>query len=78
MTAIASLAFQNGLGRALDKKRGKVQRAKKDEMAFVSGFTTDADSHADSLRRRGKQNGAKKAMERQAKDVSSLAPEPIS
>ena len=77
LTAVAIVAFQNGLGKALDKRSGKVRKVKREETAFASGFTTDADSDAEGLRRRVKGNGGKE-MEARAEEVSSLAPEPIS
>lgn len=79
LTFIAIVAFQNGLGKALDKKRGRKREPKQDEKPFASGFTTDGDSEAEGLRNRSKSNGAaKKHLEKQAEDVTALAPEPIS
>ncbi|GAC96833.1 endoplasmic reticulum protein [Pseudozyma hubeiensis SY62] len=77
LTFVAIVAFQNGLGKTLDRKRGKVATKKRDEVAFASGFTTDADSDAEGVRRRV--NGTRKEkLHEQAKEVSALAPEPIS
>ncbi|GAK64886.1 endoplasmic reticulum protein [Moesziomyces antarcticus] len=68
VTAVAILAFQNGLGKALDKRSGR-RRARKEEGAarMASGFTTDADSDREELRRRKK---------KEVEDVSALAPVP--
>lgn len=85
VTFIAILAFQNGLGKALDRKSGKSRLSKdrkieNDKPApFASGFTTDADSDAEALRNRT--NGTKRSKERfheDAKDVASIKPDPIS
>lgn len=81
LTFVTILAFQNGLGRALDKKSGRAKLSKRAETdkpkAFASGFTTDADSEAEGMRNRTR-NGAKKLLNEQAEDVTALAPEPIS
>lgn len=89
VTFVAIVAFQNGLGKALDRKSGKVRldRKKVDGQPppFASGFTTDADSDAEGLRNRSRANGSgggkqqqRQQLHKQAEDVSALAPEPIS
>ncbi|CBQ70814.1 conserved hypothetical protein [Sporisorium reilianum SRZ2] len=76
VTFVAILAFQNGLGRALDKRSGKAKkRVENGGGAFATGFTTDADSDAEGVRRRA---ARKQKLDEQAEDVTALAPEPIS
>lgn len=86
LTLVTIVAFQNGLGKALDRKRGKVRldRKKTDgEPPFASGFTTDADSDADgftnrSTLKRGNSSTNQQRLNDQAQHVSALAPEPLS
>lgn len=87
LTAVAIVAFQNGLGKTLDKRSGRVSgRSKKVDgpaegrpAPFASGFTTDADSDAEGLRNRSAANGASKKGKREGEEsVTALAPEPIS
>ncbi|SPO22271.1 related to ALE1 - broad-specificity lysophospholipid acyltransferase [Ustilago trichophora] len=90
LTFIAIMAFQNGLGKTLDKKSGKSRLGKKtidNEGAtppFASGFTTDADSDAEGLKKRSnrKVNGNNgdgwKRVNDEAEEITALAPEPIS
>lgn len=83
LTFVAIVAFQNGLGKTLDKRSGKVRSKKRDgegekpAAAFASGFTTDADSDAEGLRNRTR-NGEKRQLNQEAEQVTALAPEPIS
>ncbi|CDR88121.1 related to ALE1-broad-specificity lysophospholipid acyltransferase [Sporisorium scitamineum] len=75
VTFVAIMAFQNGLGKALDKRSGKAKKREANgTKPFASGFTTDADSDAEGVRRRAR----KQKVEEQAEDVSALAPGPIS
>ncbi|SPC60598.1 related to ALE1 - broad-specificity lysophospholipid acyltransferase [Ustilago sp. UG-2017b] len=86
LTFLAIMALQNGLGNALDRKSGNVtskKRAEEGGRAFASGFTTDADSDAEALlsnrtRNGGGGRGKKDALDEEAKEVTALAPEPIS
>ncbi|KAJ1033143.1 hypothetical protein NDA13_001141 [Ustilago tritici] len=86
LTFLAIMAFQNGLGNALDRKSGNVtskKRAEEGGRAFVSGFTTDADSDAEAFlsnrtRNDGGEREKKDALDEEAKEVTALAPEPIS
>lgn len=66
LTLIAILAFQNGLGKALDKRSGRVPR----KAGAGSTTTTDNESDAEPLRAT--------QLKQQAKQVTTLTPEPIS
>ncbi|PWZ03415.1 MBOAT-domain-containing protein [Testicularia cyperi] len=76
LTAVTLLAFQNGLGKVLDKQSGRSRavRASEKPDAFSTGFTTDADSDGEALRRANGKTTVKKGAEK----VTTLAPEPIS
>ncbi len=89
LTFVAIMAFQNGLGRALDKKSGRVRSSRGGDkkgtgderpQLYATGFTTDADSDAEGarLRNRTRNGGEKERVDEEAKDVTALAPEPLS
>ncbi|SNX82789.1 related to ALE1 - broad-specificity lysophospholipid acyltransferase [Melanopsichium pennsylvanicum] len=90
VTFVAMIGFQNGLGKVLDKKSGKIRKSgKQEQSSFASGFTTDADSDAEAFKRRVTNansyssnsngiNGSNVDGEKEDEKITALAPEPIS
>ncbi|EPQ28369.1 uncharacterized protein PFL1_04196 [Pseudozyma flocculosa PF-1] len=79
LTAAVLLSFQAGAGRYLDRISGRPKRAKEVGAGFATGYTTGADSDAETASRAARKAAtAKTEFKRDADNVTSLAPEPIS